>query len=105
MKTLKNKLDEILQQIPKKEFENMVSYVKKHYTEKGFDIDEELLVDFFGTNFSTGIWYESLSDSISKKHYNEISKLEENDWEKSDEVGSYIGDYVIKMILSKENKI
>lgn len=99
MKELLNELNAILQEVPKSDFEHMTQYVEKHYTREGHDVDREFLMEFFESNYSTGVWDEALSDSLSKKHYDAIYNLIGKDWERSDYVGSHIGSHVISMII------
>lgn len=103
MKTLIKKLEKILKEIPDKDFKQMIQYVEKHYKNEGHEVDKEMLIAFFENNFSTGIWYESLSNSLYKKQYNAILRLGKSNWENADKIGSYIGNYVVEKILNEND--
>jgi hypothetical protein len=102
MKLLTEKLNYILQQIPEENFHKMIKYIENHYINKGYNVDKEFIIDFLTTNFSTGIWYDSLFNSISESDYKAIMELENNDWEKADIIGSWIGNYIVNNILNSK---
>lgn len=104
MEELKEQVDTILKNIPNEQFQNMIAYVANHYGDS-YTVDKEFIEDFLITNFGAGIWYDSLSHSLSESNYNQLVELEENDWEKADFIGSWIGEYIIEHVLHDMDSI
>lgn len=93
-------INNILQQITKDEFVKMVKFVENHYIETDRNVDKQFLQDFFTVNYSTGIWFKALHNSLSITNYNAIVNFTKDDWEKSDEFGYQFGKFIFDNILN-----
>ncbi|PKR83561.1 hypothetical protein CWO92_18525 [Heyndrickxia camelliae] len=80
--SLKERIESAISNISRVEFEKMINYIKFHYTEKGYIVNKEFLIDFYLTSYSTSIWYEALNNSLLESNFNKIMDLEEENWEK-----------------------
>jgi len=77
----------------------MIDHIKCHYTERGYIVNKEFLINFYLTNYSTSIWHEALNNSLLESNYSAIMDLEEEDWENADLIGSDIGNHVVDLLL------